>query len=103
MLATRGLGRPGGLLVAGGLGRGVYVPLEWLTDLAPYEVTSNDPHSFVFRDLRCELHEDSIATLAYDRGPVSMRDLTLTARDAYTFSESETVELQLDHLPEVTR
>ena len=103
MLATRGLGRPGGLLVAGGLGRGVYVPLEWLTDLAPYEVTSNDPHALVLTDLRCELHEDSIATLAYDRGPVSMRDLTLTARDAHTFSESETVELQLDHLPEVTR
>lgn len=102
MLTARGLGRPGGLLVAGGLGRGVYVPLEWLTDLAPYEVTANDPHALVLTDLRCELHEDLVATLAYDRAPDYFCDLTLHARDPHTFSESETVELRLDHLPEVT-
>lgn len=102
MIVTRGLGHPGGLLVTGGLGRGTYVPVVWSPDLAPFELTTSDPRSLLLADHRGELHEDLIATMAYDRAPDYFCDLTLHARDPHTFSESETVELRLDHLPEVT-
>lgn len=103
MLVTRGLGSPGGLLVAGGLGRGVVVPVVWLPDLAPFELTTSDPRSLLLADRRGELHEDLVATLAYDRGPDLFSDCTLMARDAHAFSDHATVELELDHSNEVTR
>lgn len=101
MLATRGLGRPGGLLVAGGLGRGVYVPLEWLPDVAPYEITFTDPAALRFVDLASVLVEDHLATLFYDRGSDTYADMVLTAIDPHELTNHETIELHADTTREV--
>lgn len=103
MLVTRGLGHPGGLLVTGGLGRYVLVPVVWLPDVAPFEITITDPQALQFVDLAALTIEDHLATLFYDRGPELFSDIVLTAIDPHEMTDHETIELRLDPSPEVNR
>lgn len=91
MLVTRGLGRPGSLLVSGGLGRGVFVPVAWLPDTAPFEITFTDPVAFLFTDLSSDRFEDRFALLACDRTPVAFEDFVLIARDRDTLTFDTTL------------
>lgn len=103
MLVTRGLGQPGGLLVTGGLGRFVLVPVVWLPDVAPFEITITDPQALQFVDLSSALAEDHLATLFYDRGSDTFTDMVLTAIDPHEMTDHETIELRRDPSREVIR
>lgn len=96
MLVAHGLGKPGGLLVSGGLGRGVYVPIVWLPDVAPFELIATDPQALLLIDPGALCFEDCVAVLAYDRGPVTFTDAVLIVRDPRDLSDPYRIQLQLE-------
>jgi hypothetical protein len=104
MLVAHGLGQPGGLLVSGGLGRGMYVPIVWLPDVAPFELIATDPQALLVVDPGALCFEDCVAVLAYDRGPDMCADMRLCAidRDCPTRTRIQ-LELRRDPSREVIR
>ena len=103
MLVAHGLGKPGGLLVSGGLGRGVYVPIVWLPDVAPFELIATDPQALLLIDAGALRFEDCVAVLAYDRCPVAFTDAVLIVRDPRDLSDPDRIQLELDDRNEVYR
>ena len=103
MLVAHGLGQPGGLLVSGGLGRGVYVPIVWAPPIDTYHFTVEDHATLLVVDLAALTIEDHLATLFYDRGPDMCADMKLFAIDPTNRTEHETIELRRDPSREVIR
>jgi hypothetical protein len=85
MLVARGLGHPGGLLVAYGLGTA-----EQTVTLDAFQVELTDPGPALAID-QAELHvEDLRALLVYDRSPELVQDVTLTVVDVAPVFETTT-------------
>lgn len=103
MLVAHGLGKPGGLLVSGGLGQFVLVPIVWAPPIDTYHFTVEDHATLLVVDLAALTIEDHLATLFYDRGPELFSDIVLTAIDPHEMTDHETIELRLDPSPEVHR
>lgn len=95
MIVAQGLGRPGGLLVAGGLGRRLLLVVD-APDVAPFELDAIDPSSLLRADLGSIELEDQLASIRADRGAVKFIDMRLAAIDEHPVRSNDRAEIRCD-------